>query len=62
MQAAAEEDFVEPKANPLYTRWVSNKGGMVVAVPEEWLDKRLGQCFKSSSLPPSNGKLVQSVD
>lgn len=34
-----------PKANPLFSRWVNNKEGSIVAVPEEWLDSPLGDVF-----------------
>lgn len=61
MQAVAEEEEVEQKADPLFTRWVSTKDGIKLGVPEEWLGKRVGKYF-GPPLPPSNGAMVQEVD
>lgn len=61
MQAAAEEEEAVPKADPLFTRWVSTKEGIKLGVPEEWLGKHVGTYF-GSPLPPSNGALVQEVE
>jgi len=55
-----EEEVVE-KANPLYTRWVSTKDGLKLAVPEEWLGKRVGKLF-GPPLEANNGVLVQEVE
>lgn len=33
------------KANPLFTRWVSNREGIKLGVPEEWLGKEVGRVF-----------------
>ncbi|KAK5045889.1 hypothetical protein LTR84_008675 [Exophiala bonariae] len=55
-----EEEYVPP-AHPVYTRWVSNKDGFKVGVPEEWLGKRVGNYF-GPPLTPRNGPLVQEVD
>jgi len=55
-----EESFFE-KPNPLYTRWVSNKDGIRLGVPEEWLDKKVGRVF-GLPLPPSNRALIQEMD
>ncbi|EXJ90824.1 hypothetical protein A1O1_03929 [Capronia coronata CBS 617.96] len=56
-----EEEEVVPKANPLYTRWVSTKEGVRLGVPEEWLGKRVGRAF-GPPLPPSNNALVQEIE
>lgn len=61
MQAAAEEEEAEIKAEPLFTRWISTKDGVKLGVPEEWLGKNVGRCF-GPPLPPRNGKLVQELD
>lgn len=61
MQAAAEEEEVVPKADPLFTRWISTKEGIKLGVPEEWLGKNVGRYF-GLPLPPSNGALVQEVE
>lgn len=61
MQAAAEEEEAVPKADPLFTRWVSTKEGIKLGVPEEWLGKHVGTYF-GSPLPPSNGALVREVE
>ena len=61
MQAAAEEEEPEVKADPLFTRWISTKEGIRLGVPEEWLGKNVGRCF-GPTLPPSNGTLVQELD
>lgn len=56
-----EEEVVQQKADPLYTRWVSTKEGVRLGVPEEWLGKRVGRAF-GPPLPPSNNTLVQELD
>jgi Ino eighty subunit 2 len=56
-----EEEEVAEKANPLYTRWISTREGVKLAVPEEWLGKSVGRCF-GPPLPASNGALVQELD
>ncbi|KAK5944222.1 hypothetical protein PMZ80_003503 [Knufia obscura] len=61
MQAAAEEEELEQKADPLFTRWVSSKDGIKLGIPEEWLGKNVGRYF-GPPLPPSNGALVQEVE
>jgi Ino eighty subunit 2 len=33
------------KANPVFVRWISNRQGSVLAVPQEWLGTPLGQIF-----------------
>lgn len=34
------------KPNAIFTRWVSNKEGDSVSVPNEWLDSPVGEMFK----------------
>lgn len=61
MQAAAEEEEVEQKADPLFTRWISTREGVRLGVPEEWLGKKVGRYFGPP--PPSNRRvLVQEVE
>lgn len=58
-----EQEIEAEKANPLYVRWVSNKGGSRVAVPTEWFGKKVGRIFGDA--PPvkvSPGRLVEEVD
>ena len=59
-EESAERDV--PKANPLYVRWVSNKDGIRLGVPEEWLGKRniAGGVFRGLK-PISERKLVDEV-
>lgn len=61
MQAVAEEEEIEIKADPLFTRWVSTKSGVKLGVPEEWLGKHVGSYF-GPVLKPRNGALVQEVE
>jgi len=61
MQAVAEEEYIEQKADPLFTRWVSTKDGIKLGVPEEWLGKKVGKYFGLSPIR-SNGALVQEVE
>ena len=48
------------KANPLYTRWVSDRQGVRLGVPEEWLGKHVGRVFGQPN-PMPNGKLVEEI-
>ncbi|CAG8957839.1 hypothetical protein HYFRA_00000179 [Hymenoscyphus fraxineus] len=57
---------VEPqKADPLFVRWVSNKDGNRIGVPEEWLDAPVGGLFRDAAKPEGGmgmgGKLIQEV-
>ena len=61
MQAAAEEADMVQKADPLYTRWISNKEGVTLGVPEEWLGKKVGQYF-GPPLPQNTSSLVREVE
>lgn len=41
-------DNGEPgKPNPIFTRWISNKEGNSVSVPNEWLEAPVGEVFKN---------------
>ncbi|KAG9229109.1 PAPA-1-like conserved region-domain-containing protein [Amylocarpus encephaloides] len=52
-----------PKANAMFVRWVSNKDGMRIGVPEEWLGAPIGGMFQNSVKPSGNmsGKLIEEV-
>lgn len=63
-------DVEAVKPDAAFVRWVSNKDGNVIGVPEEWLDTPVGSIFSNSvksagGAPPAagvgNGKLVQEV-
>ncbi|EHY60321.1 hypothetical protein HRR83_000080 [Exophiala dermatitidis] len=56
-----DEEEAVPKANPLYTRWVSTKDGVKLGVPDEWLGKRVGRMF-GPPLPSDGNPLVQEVE
>jgi Ino eighty subunit 2 len=53
------EEAVE-KPNPLYTRWISDRHGVRLGVPEEWLGKQVSRMFGSSK-PMSSGKLIEEI-
>jgi Ino eighty subunit 2 len=53
------EEAIE-KPNPLFTRWISDRQGVRLGVPEEWLGKQVGRMFG----PPksiSSGKLIEEI-
>jgi Ino eighty subunit 2 len=54
------EEPVE-KANPLYTRWISDRHGVRLGVPEEWLGKHVGRVFGLPN-PISSRKLVEEIE
>lgn len=56
---AEDEEIEVEKANPLFVRWVNNKDGSRIGVPEEWLGKKVGRLF--GPLPQNNGKLVEEI-
>ncbi|EPE30498.1 hypothetical protein GLAREA_03465 [Glarea lozoyensis ATCC 20868] len=58
----ATPDGEPQKVNPLFVRWVSNKDGNRIGVPEEWLEGPVGDVFKNSVKPSGmGGKLIQEV-
>lgn len=61
IQAAVEEEEIDVRADPLYTRWISTKDGIRLGVPDEWLGKQVGKYF-GPPLPSSNGALIQEVE
>jgi Ino eighty subunit 2 len=44
----------EQKPSPLFIRWISNKDGNRIGVPEEWLEGPVGNMFVDS-VKPSGG-------
>ncbi|KJX94844.1 hypothetical protein TI39_contig4154g00009 [Zymoseptoria brevis] len=52
-----EDEEGRPKPNSLYVRWVSNKDGSRVGVPEEWLHAPVGDVFRR----PGGGRLIEEV-
>lgn len=64
----ADGEDEPPRADPLYSRWISNKEGSRLAVPDEWLDGPLGEMFRSAGGQPvgiatggRGGKMVEEV-
>ncbi|KAI9848987.1 MAG: hypothetical protein M1837_005878 [Sclerophora amabilis] len=53
-----EEPEVE-RPNPLMVRWVSNREGSRLSVPEEWLGAPIGRIFQSGN---SSGRMVEEVN
>ncbi|KAI9643003.1 hypothetical protein NHQ30_008737 [Ciborinia camelliae] len=52
------------KPNPLFVRWVSNKDGNRIGVPEEWMEGPVGALFQGGVKASGNGmggKLIQEV-
>jgi Ino eighty subunit 2 len=53
---------LEEKPHPLFVRWVSNKDGNRIGVPEEWLEGPVGSIFANSVKGNGmGGKLIQEV-
>ena len=59
MTPGAEEGG--PRANPLYSRWINNKDGSRVGVPDEWLESPVGNVFKKAAPVSNGGAMVQEV-
>lgn len=47
------------KPNPIFVRWVSNKDGNRIAVPEEWTAGPVGSIFVGGVA--GSGKLIEEV-
>lgn len=56
----SQEALELEKPNPLFTRWVSNKDGIKLGVPEEWLGKEVGRVFGGA--PKQPGLLIEEVE
>lgn len=57
----ATPDSEGQKPNPLFVRWVSNKDGNRIGVPEEWLEGPAGAIFVGGQKSSMGGKLIQEV-
>jgi Ino eighty subunit 2 len=58
----SNEDSEGHKANPLFVRWVSNKDGNRIGVPEEWLEGPVGAIFQGGIKQAGmGGKLIEEV-
>jgi Ino eighty subunit 2 len=58
LEELAEGEF--RKANPIFTRWISNKDGNCVSVPEEWVSGPAGAIFVGGG--NRSGKLIEEVN
>ena len=57
-------DAESQKPDASFVRWVSNKNGNRIGVPEEWLEAPVGNLFGNSvKAAPSDmgGKIIQEV-
>lgn len=58
--ADASPDGESPKPNPIFVRWVSNKEGNRIGVPEEWVEGPIGSIFKGEGSLKSS-QLIEEV-
>ena len=60
-EVTPDTELVKPDAG--FVRWVSNKDGNRIGVPEEWLNAPVGAVFANSAKGGNGmgGKLVQEV-
>lgn len=61
MTPGAEDEEGGPRAGPLFSRWINNKNGSRVAVPDEWLESPIGDVFKTAKTASNGGAMVQEV-
>jgi Ino eighty subunit 2 len=55
-------DSEASKPNPIFVRWVSNKDGNRIGVPEEWMEGPVGNLFQGGVKQASmGGNLIQEV-
>lgn len=55
-------DSETQKPNPIFVRWVSNKDGNRIGVPEEWLEGPAGTVFQGGvQQADTGGKLIAEV-
>lgn len=56
-------DSEAQKPNPLFVRWVSNKDGNRIGVPEEWMESPVGAIFQGGVKQAGgmSGKLIEEV-
>ncbi len=60
--ATPDSDAMKP--NPMFVRWVSNRDGNRIGVPEEWLDGPAGNMFQGGVNAPGRGlgeRLIEKV-
>jgi Ino eighty subunit 2 len=59
----ATPDSEAQRPNPLFVRWVSNKDGNRIGVPEEWVESPVGALFEGGVKQASgmSGKLIAEV-
>lgn len=60
----ATPDTDNAKPNPIFVRWISNKDGNKIGVPEEWLEGSAGAMFGKSVKASSTlgaGRMVEEV-
>jgi Ino eighty subunit 2 len=65
VEMTAESGPDNQKPNPRFVRWVNNKDGSKIGVPEEWLEGPIGSMFvnaKKDGASLGTGKLVQEVE
>jgi Ino eighty subunit 2 len=63
ISSEASADGQPTQTNPVFIRWVSNKDGNRIGVPEEWLEAPVGNLFQDSVKLEGGmgGKLIQEV-
>ncbi|KAH6877304.1 PAPA-1-like conserved region-domain-containing protein [Thelonectria olida] len=59
--AGGETNDESSKPNPIFVRWVSNKSGIRVGVPEEMVESPSGAVFRRGGPGLSSGKMVEEV-
>jgi Ino eighty subunit 2 len=57
--ASDNVDGEPAKPEPIFVRWVSNKDGNQINIPEEMIDSPVGVMFKPGGL--ETGKMVEEV-
>jgi Ino eighty subunit 2 len=59
----ATPDSEGQRPNPLFVRWVSNKDGNRIGVPEEWVEGPVGAVFQGGVKQAGGmgGKLIEEV-
>jgi Ino eighty subunit 2 len=55
----ANDDSSKP--NPIFVRWVSNKSGIRVGVPDDMVQSPAGAVFRGGRPGLSSGKMVEEV-
>lgn len=59
--AADSLDHDSRRANPIFIRWVSNKSGNRIAVPDEIIEGPSGTLFGDKTQQPSRKPVVEVV-